>query len=50
MGAVVEIGGSGETAAGNGRRDFGIGKGAVAIRIRKTWQEQGRVEGGEHKQ
>ena len=48
MGAVVEIGGSVETAEGNGRRDFGIGKGAVAIRIQKAWQERGRVKRGKH--
>ena len=36
-GAVVEIGGSVETAEGHVRRYFGGGKGAAATVIRKAW-------------
>ena len=40
---MVEIGGSGESVEGHGRRYFGGNKGAAVAGIRKTWQEQGRV-------
>ena len=45
---MVEIGGSGESVEGHGRRYFGGNKGAAVAGIRKTWQEQGRVRGGEN--
>ena len=46
LGAVVETGGSGETAEGCGIRYFSGGKGAAAMVIRKAWQDRGRVGGG----
>ena len=49
-GAMVEAGGSGESAEGHSRSYFGRGKGAVATGIGQVWQERGRVGGGEHVQ
>ena len=45
---MVETGGRGESVEGHGRIYFGGNKGAAAAGIRKTWQEQGRVGGGEN--
>ena len=42
-GATVKTGGSREKSEGNGRRDFGGGKGAAAMGIWQAWQERGRV-------
>ena len=49
-GAVVEVGGSVESAEDNGRSNFVSGKGSAATGIRQAWREQGRVGGGEHGQ
>ena len=38
-----------ETAGGNGRRDFGGGKGVLATVTRKAWKKRGRVGGVEHR-
>ena len=45
-GAVVETGGSRETAKSHVRSDFGGGKGATETGIRQAWCEQGSGEGG----
>ena len=50
MVAVVETGGSIETAEVHSRRYFGGGKGVAATGILQVWQERGRVGGGEHRQ
>ena len=45
-GAVVEAGGSIESAEGHSRSNFGRGKGAAATGIWQVWRERGRVRGG----
>ena len=45
---MVEIGGSGESVEGHGRRYFGGDKGTATAGVWKTRQEQGRVRGGEN--
>ena len=46
LGAVEETEVSGGSAEGN----FGSDKGAAATGICQVWREQGRVEGGKHRQ
>ena len=46
-GAALEAGGSGESAEGHSRINFGSGKGAPATGIQMARQEQGGVGGGE---
>ena len=50
MVSVVKVGVSGEAAEGQGRSDFGSGKGAEVTGIRQAWWERGRIRGGEHGQ
>ena len=45
LGAVVEAGGSEESADGHSRSNFVSDKGKAAIVIRQAWRERGRVGG-----
>ena len=49
MGTMVKEEDSGESAEGNGRSDFGSGKGVATTGIRQAWRERGRVGGGKHR-
>ena len=50
MGTMVKEEDSGESAEGNGRSDFGSGKGVATTGIRQVWRERGRVGGEDHRQ